>query len=180
MTHGWYQWGGGKRVGFICVCVWDRMWACSCVVRVYGSCEKAQERAADLANNESGALPSERVSVRGGVAQKQNGTEINLCMKGANGHVVVCSYSSKILKWSCIIIRSNMGWFPLTRAQKCPGESGVGVGWGHFVVWLNSTKKVNDRASISKVEAKSKSMNFIQQLEVKDVANQNTDTKHRF
>lgn len=42
------------------------MWACSCGVRVYGSCEKAQERAADLASNESGALPSERVSVGGG------------------------------------------------------------------------------------------------------------------
>lgn len=48
------------------------------------------------------------------------------------------------------------------------------------MAWLNSTKKVNDRAIISKVEANSKSMNFIQQFEVKDVANQNTDTKHRF
>lgn len=47
------------------MCVCDRVWACSCGVRVYWSCEKAQEWAADFASNESGALPSERVSVGG-------------------------------------------------------------------------------------------------------------------
>lgn len=36
--------------------------------RVYGSCEKVQEWAADFASNESGVLPSERASVGEGDA----------------------------------------------------------------------------------------------------------------
>lgn len=65
MTHGWYQWEGGRSVGFVCVCVIGCV--CVAVVSVCAGvyCEKAQEWAADLASNECGALQSEQVSVGG-------------------------------------------------------------------------------------------------------------------
>lgn len=54
--------GNSEEVGRECVC-----YGCGGVVRVcvcvYGGCEKVQDWSGDLASNESGVLPSERVNV---------------------------------------------------------------------------------------------------------------------
>lgn len=64
--------------------------------RVYGSCEKVQEWAVDLASNESGVLPSEGVSV--GETESAGRDNFLLVLHKECSNSVVCSLFHKYFK----------------------------------------------------------------------------------